>query len=157
MKALKTGDKIPEFELPNQNGENFSIKSVLGKKNIVLFFYPKDDTPGCTREACYFRDSYEAFADANAEVIGISGQSVESHKNFAHKHNLTYTLLSDSKNRIRKKFGVPADMFGLIPGRVTYVIDKRGFIIHLFNSQTNLLGHVNEALEILQKNTNNEK
>lgn len=151
MNAIKVGDNIPNITLPDQHGKIFNLESVVGKKNIVLFFYPKDDTPGCTKEACYFRDSYEAFIDADAEVIGISGQSVESHKSFAEKYHLTYTLLSDTNNKIRKKFGVPSNLFGLIPGRVTYIINKKGKVIHLFNSQSNLLGHVDEALKILQQ------
>lgn len=150
MKKLEIGDSIPHFKLEDQNGNLFDVSSLLGKKNLVVFFYPKDDTPGCTKEACTFRDQYEDFVDANAEVIGISGQSVESHKNFSDKHGLTYTILSDKGNKVRKQFGVPGNFFGLIPGRVTYVIDKKGRIIHLFNSQTNIAGHVNEALEILK-------
>lgn len=152
MKKLTIGDKIPLFKLPDQNGNEFDIQTVLGKKSVVLFFYPKDDTPGCTREACYFRDMYEDFLDANAEVIGISGQSVESHRDFATKHKLNYTILSDKNNEVRKKFGVPANMFGLIPGRVTYVANSKGEIIYIFNSQTDVTGHVNNALKILSAN-----
>ena len=151
MKTIETGDKIPEFELPNQNGEKFKVNSVIGKKKLVLFFYPKDDTPGCTKEACYFRDQYEAFLDLDAEVIGISGQSVKSHKQFAEKYNLTYRILSDQGNKIRKEFGVPTNFFGLAPGRVTYVIDKTGTVIHTFNSQSDVLGHVDEALKVLKE------
>jgi len=151
MKKIKIGDKIPAFTLPDQNGNNFKIDSILGKKNLVIFFYPKDDTPGCTREACYFRDQYEDFLEANAEVIGISGQSIESHKNFATKYNLNYTILSDSNNVVRKNFGVPSNMFGLVPGRVTYVINTAGEVIYMFNSQTDVTGHVDKAIEILRK------
>lgn len=149
MKKIEIGDQIPEFELPDQNGNLYKIKDVLGKKNLVIFFYPKDDTPGCTAQACSFRDQYEDFADANAEVIGISGQSVESHLQFAKKHQLTYTLLSDKNNRIRKQFGVPGNFFGLIPGRVTYIVNTRGTVVHTFNSQTKVHDHVKEALKIL--------
>lgn len=150
MKKLEIGDNVPHFKLEDQNGKLFDLDSLLGKKNLVIFFYPKDDTPGCTKEACTFRDQYEDFVDANAEVIGISGQSVESHKSFADKHDLTYTILSDDGNKVRKQFGVPGSFFGLIPGRVTYVINKKGKVIHIFNSQTNISGHVHEALEILK-------
>ncbi len=138
MKKLEVGDNVPHFKLEDQNGDVFDLDSLLGKKNLVIFFYPKDDTPGCTKEACTFRDQYEDFVDANAEVIGISAQSVESHKNFADKHSLTYTILSDIGNKVRKQFGVPGSFFGLIPGRVTYVINKKGKVIHIFNSQTNI-------------------
>ena len=150
MKKIDTGDKIPSFKLQNQSGEWFDIDSVVGKKNLVIFFYPKDDSPGCTKQACYFRDQYEAFVDADAEVIGISSQSVNSHKKFAEKHNLSYTILSDTNNNVRKQFGVPTNMFGLIPGRVTYVINKNREVILTFNSQTNISGHIEKALEILK-------
>jgi peroxiredoxin Q/BCP len=151
MSKIKEGDVIPNFKLKNQHGEQVSISDFLGEKSLVLFFYPKDDTPGCTREACSFRDHYEAFLDAGAEVIGISGQSVESHKNFAKKHNLKYHLLSDEGNQVRKLFGVPADLFGLFPGRVTYVADKTGKIIYIFNSQMQVERHVEEALKVLKE------
>jgi peroxiredoxin Q/BCP len=149
MKKIKIGSQIPAFSLSDQNGNVFDIESVIGKKNLVIYFYPKDDTPGCTAEACYFQDQYEVFKEADAEVIGISGQSVESHKNFAEKYRLTFTLLSDEGNKIRKLFGVPKNMFGLLPGRVTYIIDKSGKVIYIFNSQTQATKHVNEALQIL--------
>jgi thioredoxin-dependent peroxiredoxin len=124
----------------------------LVRKTWFYFFYPKDDTPGCTREACSFRDQYEDFLDSGAEVFGISGQSVESHKNFSKKFNLKYHLLSDEGNKIRKLFGVPTNLFGLLPGRVTYVADKTGKVIYIFNSQTQVEKHVEEALVAL-KNT----
>lgn len=151
MAKIEIGDKIPEFSLPDQNGMMTDMKNFIGQSNIVLFFYPKDDTPGCTREACSFRDHYENFADAGAEVFGISGQSVESHKNFAEKHNLNYSILSDEGNVVRRIFGVPANLFGLVPGRVTYVADKSGKVIYIFNSQANVKEHVDKALQVLGK------
>jgi len=150
MKKIKIGSRIPAFSLPDQSGNMFDIASVIGKKNLVIYFYPKDDSPGCTAQACYFQDQFEVFKEANAEVIGISGQSVESHKNFAEKHGLSFTLLSDEGNKIRKLFGVPTNMFGLLPGRVTYVINKSGEVIYMFNSQIQATKHVNEALQILK-------
>ncbi|WP_372947055.1 peroxiredoxin [Mariniphaga sp.] len=153
MNKIKEGDIIPDFKLKNQFGEQVIISDFIGKKSLVLFFYPKDDTPGCTREACSFRDHYETFLDAGAEVIGISGQSVESHKNFAEKHNLKYHLLSDKGNKVRKLFGVPANLFGLLHGRVTYVADKSGKIIYIFNSQMQVEKHVEEALKALNEST----
>lgn len=149
---IKIGDKIPEIVLKNQDGNLFNLKTETAGKNVVLFFYPKDDTPGCTAQACAFRDQFEDFAEANAAVIGISGQSVESHKKFAEKHRLSYTLLSDEGNTIRKKFGVPTNFFGLLPGRVTYVIDKSGKVIYIFNSQSRIEEHISSTLEILNKN-----
>jgi len=150
MKKIEKGDRIPVFKLKDQNGNWFNLDTVIGEKNLVIYFYPKDDTPGCTKQACSFRDQYEDFKDVNAEVIGISGQSVESHKNFAEKHNLSFTLLSDENNEIRKQFGVPSDLFGLIPGRVTYVVNKQGKVVYIFDSQTKVNQHVNTALSILK-------
>lgn len=147
-KELKVGDNIPAFVLKDQNGASFDIKSVLGKKNLIIYFYPKDDTPGCTKEACSFRDQYEIFKQKNAVVIGISGQSVESHKAFAEKHHLSFTLLSDEGNAVRKLFGVPTSG-GIIPGRVTYVVDLSGKIVYIFNSQFDSEKHVSEAIRIL--------
>ena len=148
---IKIGSIIPDIVLRNQNGELFDLKKETAGKNVVLYFYPKDDTPGCTAQACSFRDQFEDFSDANAVVIGISGQSVESHKAFAEKHRLTFTLLSDEGNKIRKKFGVPTNFFGLMPGRVTYVIDKTGKVVYIFNSQMNISGHIEESLKILKE------
>jgi len=148
---IKVGDKIPEIVLKNQNGDLFDIKTETAGKNVVLFFYPKDDSRGCTAQACSFRDQFEDFVDANAVVIGISGQSVESHKQFADKYQLTFTLLSDEGNKIRKQFGVPTNFFGLLPGRVTYVIDKNGKVVFIFNSQTEVNQHVVKTLSILKE------
>ncbi|WP_321322573.1 peroxiredoxin [Labilibaculum sp.] len=151
MKKITLGSSVPPFELSDQNGNLFSLDSVLGKKNLVIYFYPKDDSPGCTKEACSFRDQFEVFADADAMIIGISGQSAESHLKFAQKYRLNYTLLSDTGNKLRKLFGVPAGFFGLIPGRVTYVINKQGKVAFMFNSQIQAEKHVDEALRILQE------
>jgi peroxiredoxin Q/BCP len=148
---IKIGSIIPDIVLRDQNGELFDLKKQTAGKNVVLYFYPKDDTPGCTAQACSFRDQFEDFNDANAIVIGISGQSVESHKDFAQKHQLTFTLLSDEGNKIRKQFGVPTSFFGLLPGRVTYVIDKTGKVVYIFNSQTNISGHIEHSLKILNE------
>ena len=151
MNRIELGSIIPQFALTDQNGNLFSINSVLGKKNLVIYFYPKDDSPGCTEEACYFRDQFEVFNDANAKIIGISGQSVESHKKFAEKYTLSYTLLSDEGNKIRKLFGVPTNLLGLLPGRVTYVIDKSGKVVYIFDSQTQTKRHVDDALKVLKE------
>jgi peroxiredoxin Q/BCP len=151
MIEIKVGSTIPEFTLPDQNGNLFDINSVLSKKNLVIYFYPKDDSPGCTAQACSFRDQFEVFKEADAVIIGISGQSVESHKEFAEKHRLSFTLLSDEGNKIRKQFGVPTNLLGLLPGRVTFVADKKGKVIYVFNSQTQATKHVDEALRILNE------
>ncbi|USR89842.1 peroxiredoxin [Phormidium yuhuli AB48] len=149
MTSINVGDRAPNFTLKNQNGESVSLSDFKGEKAVVLYFYPKDDTPGCTAESCAFRDSYTTFSDAGAEVIGISGDSVSSHKQFAQKHNLPFTLLSDQGNQVRKLYGVPATLF-ILPGRVTYVIDKEGIVRHIFNSQLDFQGHINESLKVLQ-------
>jgi len=151
MNKVVEGSRVPQFTLPDQNGNLFDIDSVLGKKNLVIYFYPKDDTPGCTDEACHFRDQMDAFDDAESMIIGISGQSVESHKKFAEKYGLNFTLLSDEGNKVRKLFGVPTNFLGLLPGRVTYVVDKSGKVVYIFNSQTQTKQHADDALKILKK------
>jgi thioredoxin-dependent peroxiredoxin len=149
QKRTEVGSHVPEFTLADQNGNLFSINSVIGKKNLVIYFYPKDDTPGCTDEACYFRDELEAFSKADALIIGISGQSAESHKKFAEKYHLGFTLLSDEGDKVRKLFGVPVNFLGMLPGRVTYVADKSGTVVYIYNSQMKARSHVDEALKIL--------
>jgi thioredoxin-dependent peroxiredoxin len=149
-KKIEEGSQVPLFTLPDQNGKEFALKSVIGKKNLVIYFYPKDDSPGCTKEACSFRDQFEVFNEADAMIIGISGQSVESHKKFAEKYHLNFTLLSDEGDKLRKSFGVPENFMGMIPGRVTYVVDKSGKVVFVFNSQTQATKHVDEALRILK-------
>jgi len=148
--TVKVGDKAPDFTLPSQMGDNVTLSEFLGKKNIVLYFYPKDETPGCTREACTFRDSYEELTSLGAEVLGVSGQSVASHKSFATHHGLPFILLSDVGNKLRELYGVPSSM-GIIPGRVTYIIDKKGVVRHIFSSQTQAERHVEEAKTTLKE------
>lgn len=151
MQKVQKGSTIPVFELPDQNGKLFNITSVLGKKNLVIYFYPKDDSPGCTKQACTFRDQFEVFREADAEIIGISSDDVESHKKFAEKYRLTYTLLSDTEGKVRKLFDVPSDLFGLLPGRVTYIVNKQGIVIHTFDSQLQTEKHIEEALAALKE------
>lgn len=146
--AVNVGDPAPDFTLKSQSGESVSLSDFKGQKSVVLYFYPKDDTPGCTAESCAFRDSYTAFSDAGAEVIGVSGDSVSSHQKFAQKYSLPFTLLSDEGDRVRKQYGVPPTLW-VLPGRVTYVIDKNGIVRHMFNSQLDVQGHVNESLKKL--------
>jgi len=115
----------------------------------VIYFYPKDDTPGCTKEACSFRDSFEEFTDRNVEVVGISADSVESHLNFANKYNLPFSLLADTENKVRNLFGIKGNLMGLIPGRVTYVINKEGVVVYVFESQLKATKHIDESLKAL--------
>jgi thioredoxin-dependent peroxiredoxin len=146
--TVAVGSKAPDFTLPSQSGEMVSLKDFLGKKPVVLFFYPKDDTPGCTREVCAFRDSFEEFRRLDAKVIGISSDSVESHRRFAWRHSLPFALLSDEGGKVRKLYGVP-NTFAVFPGRVTYVIDKDGVVRRVFSSQLGVEKHVEEALDVL--------
>lgn len=150
MKKIEVGDVVPIFTLKDQDGKLFNLANVLGKKNLVLFFYPKDDSPGCTKQACYFQDMFKVFEQNDAIVIGISSQTVESHKKFVDKNNLRYPLLSDEGNKIRNLFGVPTNLWGLIPGRVTYVVDKTGTVLYTFNSQRDVTKHVDESIRILK-------
>ena len=125
-----------------------SLRDFVGEKAIVLFFYPKDDTLGCTKEASAFRYYHEEFRKRDAEIIGISSDSVQSHRSFAKKHSLPFTLLSDEGGKVRKLYGV-TNTLGLFPGRVTYVIDREGIVRHVFSSQINAIKHVEEALKAL--------
>ena len=146
---LKVGSVAPDFTLPSQSGEMVSLEDFLGHKPVVLFFYPKDNSPGCTKQVCAFRDDYEEFGKLDAEVIGISSDPVESHRGFAAKHRLPFTLVSDEGGKVRKLYGVP-NTLGLFPGRVTYVIDKKGVVRHIFSSQVGIDRHVEGALEALE-------
>ncbi len=150
MAKVRVGDEAPDFTLLSQKGESVTLSQFFGKKNVVLYFYPKDETRGCTREACEFRDKYEVFKDLGAEVIGVSSDDVESHESFANRHNLPFILLSDNGKKVRKLYGVPAT-FGVIPGRVTYIIDKAGIIRHIFSSQFQPQKHIKESIEMLKK------
>ena len=146
---VKVGDKAPDFTLLSQTGENITLSQFFGQKNIVLYFYPKDKSKGCTRQACEFRDKYEIYTDLGAEVIGVSSDDVKSHESFANEHNLPFILLSDTKKKIRKLYGVTST-FGIIPGRVTYIIDKKGIVRYVFSSQFQPKKHIPESLEALK-------
>jgi peroxiredoxin Q/BCP len=148
--GIHVGDKAPDFTLMSQADGPVRLYDRLEHGAVVLYFYPKDETPGCTAEACAFRDSYEVFAEAGAEVIGVSSDSTGKHAAFAGHHNLPFTLLSDEGGRVRKSYGVPA-VLGLIPGRVTYVIDRSGTVRHVFKSMTNIGQHVNDALTVVKQ------
>lgn len=146
---VNIGSIAPDFTLPSQSGEMVSLKNFLGKRPVVLFFYPKDNTLGCTKEVCSFRDSYEELRNLDAGVIGISSDSVDSHKGFAEKHKLPFTLLSDQGGKVRSLYGVP-NTLGIFAGRVTYVIDEEGVVRNVFSSQIAVEKHVEEALKILR-------
>jgi thioredoxin-dependent peroxiredoxin len=147
--GLGVGEAAPKFKLKDQHGKTVSLADFAGRKNVVVYFYPKDDTPGCTKESCTFRDQYTAFTDAGAEVLGISSDSEESHLKFAEKYRLPFPLLADDGGAVRQQFQVPKSL-GLLPGRVTFVIDKKGIVRHVFNSQLNPTRHVDEAIAVLK-------
>ena len=147
--ALAAGDRAPLVALQDQTGVERRSDQLAGRA-LVLFFYPKDDTPGCTAEACAFRDSYSDLQALGAEVWGVSGDDAASHQRFASRHNLPFPLLVDRGNQLRKAFGVPS-VLGLLPGRVTYVIDGEGVIRHVFNNLLDGAAHRNEARAALQR------
>ncbi|MGO4822761.1 MULTISPECIES: peroxiredoxin [unclassified Flavobacterium] len=147
---LKLGDRIPDFTAAMTSGALFHSQNVVGKKPVVIYFYPKNNTSICTAQACSFRDQYQDFKDLGAEVIGVSSDNLQSHQDFSNEYRLPFILLSDEKQELKKLFGVPNALFGLLPGRVTYVADEDGKIVMIFNS---LLGakHITKALEVLKK------
>lgn len=147
--AIQIGDKLPNFKATKQDGTAFDSHEIH-EKPVVIYFYPKDFTPGCTTQACSFRDAYQDFQDLGAEVIGISGDSATSHQNFQQKYKLPFILLSDADRKLRRLFGVPTSLFGLLPGRVTYVFDAKGNCIYIFDSMS-AKNHIERALEAIQK------
>lgn len=149
MRSIRVGDKAPEVSQPDQNGQMVSLAQVRGHKAVVLFFYPADESPICTKEACAFRDAYQEFTEAGAMVIGISADSLDQHQSFASHHRLPFHLLSDADGGLRQAFGVPKSL-GLLPGRVTYVIDRQGVVRHLFSAQLAADRHVQEALQTVR-------
>jgi thioredoxin-dependent peroxiredoxin len=152
MSGLKEGDKVPLFKLPDQDGKMIDMAESIGKQTLVIYFYPKDFTSGCTMEAHAFREMYESFQKEGAEVFGISNDSVESHKKFVVEHELPFTLLSDEGNKVREMFG--AFGVGHTIGRVTYVIDKKGIVRMVFSSQLQPKKHVEESIRKVREIVN---
>ena len=146
---LEVGQVAPAFELRSQEDNLISLASLCAQGPVVVFFYPKDETPGCTAEACSFRDNYDAFREVGAAVVGISSDSIDSHRRFVAKHQFPFLLLSDSDQAVRKRYGVTKTL-GLFPGRVTFVIDAKGIVRHVFSSQFNATKHIPEALRIVR-------
>ncbi|MCB2410276.1 peroxiredoxin [Hymenobacter lucidus] len=147
---LQVGDQAPDFTLKTTTGDTFRLSEQLRQRSIVLYFYPKDDTPGCTAQACSFRDQYEDFQDLGAEVVGISSDTETSHQKFSQKHRLPFPLLADVGARVRRLYEVPRALLGILPGRVTFVIDKNGVIQYIFNSMNAAADHVSNTKEVLQ-------
>ena len=148
---MKIGERVPSFELPDQDGQVIRFDDLRGKGPMVLFFYPKDETPVCTAEACSFRDANEDFVAAGATVLGISSDDVASHKRFAEKHKLPYRLLADVGAKVRKQLGVPRGMLGLTEGRVTYILDSDGVVRHAHEASLQAQAHVDQAIATVKK------
>jgi peroxiredoxin Q/BCP len=148
---MKIGERVPSFELPDQDGTMVRFDDVRGWGPIVLFFYPKDETPTCTAEACSFRDANADFTAAGATVFGISSDDVASHKRFADRHKLPYRLLADVGGVVRKRLGVPRGMLGLMDGRVTYILDSDGVVRHLHEATLQAQAHVDQAIAMVKK------
>ncbi|NQT11673.1 MAG: peroxiredoxin [Planctomycetes bacterium] len=150
MKRIDVGDPAPDLSMSTHLGEQLSLADYRGEHPVVVFFYPKDGTAVCTKEACSFRDAYEDFTESGAVVIGISSDSATRHRGFAEKHGLPFLLVSDQDGSARRAFGVPKTM-GVFPGRVTYVIDREGIVRHVFSSQLAVDRHVQEAMDVVRK------
>jgi len=148
LSKIGVGDRAPDFTLPDQQGKPVRLRELTETQNVALYFYPKDATPGCTAEARAFRDAYDAFAAADTEVIGVSSDSVKSHKRFAAQQGLPFRLLSDRDGTVRKLYGVERTL-GVVPGRVTYVIGRGGVVRHIYSSQLRATRHPREALQAL--------
>lgn len=148
--AIKIGDTIPHFKAKDTHGHDFDSFEIVGKVPVVIYFYPKDDTPGCTAQACSFRDQYEDFKDLGVEIIGVSSDSIASHQKFAKQYKLPFKLLSDSEKSIRNLFGVSSGIFGLLPGRVTYIADKNGVVVSILDNMM-ATQHIPKSLEAIKK------
>jgi peroxiredoxin Q/BCP len=150
--SLKVGENVPYFELKDQKRNLFKSDTVIGQKPAVVYFYPKDETPGCTAEACSFRDSYEDFKDLGAEVIGISSDSIGSHKRFAQRHSLSFILLADTKKVVQRLFKLPKILFGLYAKRITFVIDQTGKVVYVHDSILPT-SHIKKALKAIKNSS----
>ena len=149
-KPLAIGEAIPAFSLQDQDGKEFNSKDYKGKP-LVIFFYPKDHTPGCTAQACSFRDHESEFAAAGAQVIGVNSGSVKEHKGFAEKYNLNFPVLSDPGHKVRKSFGAPGLLFNMVADRITFVTDAEHKVAFIFKSMSKATDHIDESLNFLKK------
>ncbi len=150
--SLKVGDMTPNFTLIDENGIEFTSSDYYNKQPLVIFFYPRDNSPVCTTEVCSFRDSFEDFKDLNAKIVGISRDNIMTHRDFSSKYKLPYSLLSDHSGRIHNLFGVSKGFLGLNPERVTFISNKKGRIIYIFKKRSQAEKHTSEALLALKKN-----
>lgn len=149
MSKFIEGDVAPDFSATATDGRQIRLRDFFGRTGLVIFFYPKDGTRICTAEACAFRDSYALFTEAGFEVIGISGDSAESHSQFVSEHRLPFPLIADQDGSLRRLFGVPR-VLGLLPGRVTYVIDATGTICRIYSAAFASSEHVQQALKAIK-------
>ena len=147
---LEPGQPAPAFTLKDSNKRAWSLDSLRAAGPVVVFFYPRDDSPICTREACAFRDAYEDFVAAGATVVGVSSDSEETHRDFAARRRLPFVLLSDTDGEAQKAFGVSRTL-GLVPGRATFVIDKAGIVQMAFSAQFQAAGHMEQALAAVRQ------
>jgi peroxiredoxin Q/BCP len=150
MASINVSDRVPDAALRLHNGRLVALADLYRTRPVVLFFYPKNFTSICTKEACAFRDAYQDFVDARATVVGVSSDSADSHQRFADQHRLPYLLAADEDGGLRRAFGVPKTL-GFLPGRVTYVIDTSGVVRHVFSAQLAAGRHVREALQALRQ------
>jgi len=147
----KLGERAPDFTLPGPGGASVHLADLLGKGPVVVYFYPKDETAGCTAEACAFRDAYEDFGSAGAQVVGISRDDAESHRRFAAHHRLPFLLLSDPTGEVHDRYGVASHLGGILRDRVTFVLDREGVVRHVFSSAVRMRAHVDESLAIVRQ------
>ena len=146
---MELGDALPNFKLMDQNGAEFNTAKDLKNKACVIYFYPKNFTPGCTAEACSFRDNFQDFTDAGVQVIGISKDSQQSHEKFAKRYQLPFRLLADPKGQVARIFGVKSTLLGLLPGRETYVFSKEGVLVSSFKSLA-ADPHIRKSLKLIK-------
>ncbi len=149
MALLAIGSSAPDFSLPDEDGTLHRLSDLYAQGPVVVYFYPKDDTPGCTAEACRFRDDYQDFTDAGARVVGISTDGADAHRAFKAKHGLPFTLLTDADGAVGRSFGVKK-VLGLMPGRATFLLDRQGKVRLAFSSSINMHAHVENALQALR-------
>ena len=149
---INIGDIFPNFILNDENGEEFDLKRDFINSYLVLYFYPRDETPGCTKQACYFKDFYTDFKTFDCEIIGLSSDNQDSHEKFKNNYSLPFKLLSDNNSLLRKKLNLPKDFFGLSHGRITFLINKKKEILFIHRSFLNMKSHINSVLKYLKKN-----
>ena len=151
---MKEGQKVPHVVFEDQNKASKDIYDLFMNEFTILFFYPKNNTPGCTKEVCAIRDNYSDFNNYSVSLFGVSADSYSSHASFISKHQLPFPLISDREGKLRKAFQVKTELFGLLPGRVTYILNKEGVVQKIIESQFNPQKHITESLEFLSKRLN---